>query len=158
MALETTRVEGGLAVSMQLLQELPENIESTLSSGATAVVDYQLRVYAKRRFFPDRKIWKGVARVSVHFDAVTGRYLCQFVVDDETTASREVGSVDQAREWLTAPPAIDVPIPEARREATLRVRVRAVFASGTTWLVFPTTDGTDWLEVRLDPVPDELGE
>ena len=69
-----------------------------------------------------------------------------------------MGSVDQAREWLTAPPAIDVPIPEARREATLRVRVRAVFASGTTWLVFPTTDGTDWLEVRLDPVPDELGE
>jgi hypothetical protein len=158
IALEITRVEDGLALSMELLEDLPKNLESTLSSGATAVVDYPVRVYGRRRFFPDRKIWKGIARVSVNFDAVTGRYLCQLIVNGDTTASREVDTVEEARTWLIAPPAVEIPIPKSRRGAILRVRVRAVFASGTTWLVFPTTDGTEWREVRLEPVADETGE
>jgi hypothetical protein len=33
-----------------------------------------------------------------------------------------------------------------------------VFASGTAWLVFPSTEGTDWLEVRLDPASDDSGD
>jgi len=65
--------------------------------------------------------------------------------------------VEDARSWLTSPPAVEVALPEARRDAVLRVRARAVFASGTTWLVFPTTEGTDWLEVQVEPV-DETGE
>jgi len=158
MVLEIDRGPDALVISMQLVEELPSSIDQTLSSGATVVIDYPLRVYGRRRMFPDRKVWKGVARVSVNFDAVTGRYLCQLIVNGDTTASREVGSMEEARVWLSAPPPVEVPLPEARRDAVLRVRVRAVFASGTTWLVFPTTDGTDWLEVRLDPAADENGE
>jgi len=103
-------------------------------------------------------VWKGVARVTVNFDAVTGRYLCQLIVNGDTTASREVQSVAEARSWLKSPPAVELDLPEARRDAVLRVRVRAVFASGTAWLVFPSTDGTDWLEVRLDPTSDDSGD
>jgi hypothetical protein len=104
---------------------------------------------------PDRKVWKGVARSTVTFDAVTGRYLCQLIVNGSTTVSREVESAEVARQWLTAPPAVEVPLPEGRRDAFLRVRVRAVFSSGTSWLVFPSTDGTDWVEVRLEAQRDE---
>jgi len=157
MVLETTRSGDTLILSFSLSQELPESIEETLSSGATAELDYPLRVYGRRRMFPDRKVWRGVARVTVNFDAVTGRYLCQLIVNGDTTASREVQSVEDARSWLKSPPAVEVALPEARRDAVLRVRVRAVFASGTTWLVFPATEGTDWLEVQVDPV-DETGE
>lgn len=158
MILEIDRGAERLAISFSLNQELPESIEATLSSGATAVIDYPLRVYGRRRFFADWKVWRGIARVKVNFDGVTGRYICQLIVNGDTTASREVQTVDEARSWLTSPPAVEVRLPEARRDAVLRVRVRAVFASGTTWLVFPSTEGTEWLEVQLDPAADATGE
>jgi hypothetical protein len=101
--------------------------------------------------FPDNRIWKGVARATVTFDAITGRYLCQLIVNGSTTVSREVESEEVARRWLAAPPAVEIPIPKGRRDAFLRVRVRAVFWSGTTWLVLPSTEGTDWVEVKLEP-------
>ena len=130
-------------------------VASTISSGARIEIDYPLRVYARRRMFPDRRIWKGVARSTVTFDAITGRYLCQLIVNGSTTVSREVDSVEFALQWLKAPPAVEVPLPKGRRTAFLRVRARAVFSSGTTWLVFPSTEGTDWVEVKLEAQRDE---
>lgn len=157
MALEIERGPEKLSIRFSMLQELPESIEETLSSGAAAIIDYPLRVYGRRRLLPDRRVWKGIARVTVNFDGVTGRYLCQLIVNGDTTASREVESVDEARAWLKAPPSVEVALPKARADDMLRVRVRAVFESGTTWLVFPSTEGTDWLEVRLDPPVDDDG-
>jgi len=144
-----------LVIRFELLAEVPESVVNTLSSGARIEIDYPLRVYARRRMFPDRRIWKGVARSTVTFDAITGRYLCQLIVNGSTTVSREVDSVEVARQWLTAPPAVEVPLSKGRRDAFLRVRVRAVFSSGTTWLVFPSTEGTDWVEVKLEAQRDE---
>ena len=54
--------------------------------------------------------------------------------------------------WLTDPPPVRVELPEERRRANLRVRVRAVFSSGTTWLIFPTQDATPWAEITLEPL------
>jgi hypothetical protein len=144
-----------LAIRFELLVEIPEVVANTISSGARIEIDYPLRVYARRRMFPDRRIWKGVARSTVTFDAITGRYLCQLIVNGSTTVSREVDSVEFALQWLTAPPAVEVPLPKGRRDAFLRVRARAVFSSGTTWLVFPSTEGTDWVEVKLEAQRDE---
>ena len=142
-------------IRFELVAEMPESVVNTVSSGARVEIDYALRVYGRRRMFPDRRIWKGVARSTVTFDAITGRYLCQLIVNGSTTVSREVDSVDFALQWLTAPPAVEVPLPKGRRDAFLRVRVRAVFSSGTTWLVFPSTEGTDWVEVKLEAQRDE---
>ena len=144
-----------LVIRFELLAEVPESVVNTISSGARIEIDYPLRVYARRRMFPDRRIWKGVARSTVTFDAITGRYLCQLIVNGSTTVSREVDSVEVARQWLTAPPAVEVPLSKGRRDAFLRVRVRAVFSSGTTWLVFPSTEGTGWVEVKLEAQRDE---
>jgi len=144
-----------LTIRLELLVEMPEVVTDTISSGARIEIDYPLRVYARRRLFPDRRVWKGVARATVTFDAITGRYLCQLIVNGSTTVSREVDSVEFALQWLTAPPAVDVDLPKGRRDAFLRVRARAVFSSGTTWLVFPSTEGTDWVEVRLEAQRDE---
>jgi hypothetical protein len=158
MILEIDRGAEELSIRFSLNQDLPEATEATLSSGATVVVDYPLRVYGRRRFLPDWKVWKGIARVTVNFDGVTGRYLCQLIVNGDTTASREVQTVDEARSWLTAPPAVEIALPKARRNSVLRVRVRAVFASGTTWLVFPSSEGTDWTDIWLEPAADDDGE
>jgi hypothetical protein len=152
---EVDRGAEELVIGIELLSEIPEEIASAITSGARAEIRYHLRVYARRRMFPDRKLWKGVARSTVNFDAVTGRYLCQLIVNGSTTASREVDSAEVAKQWLMSPPPIEVPVPQGRRDAFLRVRVRAVFSSGTTWLVFPTTDGTDWVEVKLEAQRDE---
>lgn len=155
VAVEVDRGAEELVISFKLAVETPETVVGAMSSGARIEIDYPVRVYARRRLFPDRKVWKGVARSTVTFDAVTGRYLCQLIVNGSTTVSREVDSVEIARQWLISPPAIEVPLPEGRRDAFLRVRVRAVFSSGTAWLVFPSTNGTDWVEVRLEAQRDE---
>jgi len=154
VVMDAERGNDELVIRIELAEELPEGLAAAFSSGSRVAIEYSLRVYARRRFFPDRKIWKGVAQSTVAFDAVTGRYLCQLIVNGTTTVSREVDSASAARRWLVAPPAVQVPVPEARREATLRVRGRAVFSSGTTWLVFPSTEGTDWVEVRLEAPQD----
>jgi hypothetical protein len=150
MLLEVDRGPEELVIRFELLTEAPEPVLNAVSSGARVEIDYPLRVYVRRKMFPDRRIWKGVARATVTFDAITGRYLCQLIVNGSTTVSREVESVEVARQWLKAPPAVEVPIPKGRRDALLRVRVRAVFSSGTTWLVFPSSEGTDWVEVKLE--------
>jgi hypothetical protein len=154
MIIAVDRGPDELAIRIELVEALPEELEAAFSTGSRVAIDYPLRVYARRRIFPDRKIWKGVVQSSVAFDAVTGRYLCQLIVRGTTTVSQEVDSAADARRWLVAPPAVEVPIPEARREAFLRVRARAVFSSGTTWLVFPSTEGTDWVELRLEAPQD----
>jgi hypothetical protein len=144
-----------LVIRFELLAELPESVVGTVASGARIEIDYPLRVYGRRKMFPDRRIWKGIARSTVTFDAITGRYLCQLIVNGSTTVSREVDSVDVALKWLASPPPVEVPLPRGRRDDFLRVRVRAVFSSGTTWLVFPSTEGTDWVEVKLEAPRDE---
>ena len=155
LLVEVDRGPEELVVRFELLAEMPESVVNTVSSGARIEIDYPLRVYARRRMFPDRRVWKGEARSTVTFDAITGRYLCQLIVNGSTTVSREVDSVDFALQWLMAPPAVEVPLPKGRRDAFLRVRVRAVFSSGTTWLVFPSTEGTDWVEVKLEAQRDQ---
>jgi hypothetical protein len=155
VAVDVERGAEELVIRLELRAEMPEAAMTTMSTGARVEISYPVRVYARRRMFPDRKIWKGVARSTVNFDAVTGRYLCQLIVNGSTTVSREVDSAEVARQWLVSPPAVEVPLPKGRRDAFLRVRVRAVFSSGTTWLVFPSTDGTDWVEVKLEALRDE---
>jgi len=144
-----------LVIRFELLAETPASVVNAVSSGARIEINYPLRVYARRKMFPDRRVWKGEARSTVTFDAITGRYLCQLIVNGSTTVSREVDSVEFALQWLAAPPPVEVPIPKGRRDAFLRVRVRAVFSSGTTWLVFPSTEGTDWVEVKLEAQREE---
>ena len=153
MTLEAERGEGIVTVRFEVLDPLPERAETALTTGAEVRIQYPLRVYARRRMWWDNKIWKGVAETAVTFDAITGRYLCRLIVNGETTVSQEVDSVEVARSWLVAPPPVDLPIPPARQNAHLRVTVRAVYSRGTTWLVFPSTTGIDWMEVRLEPPP-----
>jgi hypothetical protein len=153
LSVEVDRGAEALVVKFKLAGDLPPSVESTLDSGLATEIDYTFRVYGRRRFFPDRKIWKGVAKASATFDAVTGRYRCQVIVNGTTTISREVDTAEAARRWLMAPPAVEVPLPRGRRDAYLRVRARAVFSTGTSWLIFPSTEGTDWIEVRLEAPP-----
>lgn len=150
LLVEVDRGPEALFIRFELLTEMPESVLSTVSSGARIEIDYPLRVYARRKMWPDRRVWRGVARATVTFDAITGRYLCQLIVNGSTTVSREVDSIEVARQWLKAPPAVEVPLPKGRRDAFLRVRARAVFSSGTTWLIFPSSDGTEWVEVKLE--------
>lgn len=150
VTLEVERHPDQLEIDLALAVSLPDEPETALTSGGRAEVQYLLRVYAPRWLIPDRRVWRGTARSVVSFDAVTGRYLCQLIVNGTTTSSMETEAAARARAWLTSPPTIEVPVPKGRRDADLRIRVRAVFSRGTAWLVFPTTDGTQWQELRLE--------
>jgi len=69
LLVEVDRGPEELVVRFELLAEMPESVVNTVSSGARIEIDYPLRVYARRRMFPDRRIWKGEARSTVTFVA-----------------------------------------------------------------------------------------
>jgi hypothetical protein len=152
LTLEAAREPTAVEVSFRLTTPLPEDLSAALESGAEVRLVYPLRVKAKRKAWWDRKVWTGELVTITTFDPVTGRYRCVLILDGIITASREVESAPEAHDWLAAPPPVRVELPENRRRAHLKVRVRAVFSSGTTWLIFPTQNATPWVEVALPPL------
>lgn len=150
LTLEVAREPTAVEVAFRLDADLPEELAEALSAGAEVRLAYTLRVKAKRRSLWDKRVWSGELVTIAAFDPVTGRYRCQVVLDGIITSTGETESADAAREWLAAPPPVRVELPEERRRSDLRVRVRATFARGTTWLIFPTQDATPWVEIVLD--------
>lgn len=142
-------------VDFALAATPPADIPSALVSGAEVRLVYPLRLKAKRRGWWDRRLWSGELVTIAALDPVLGRYRCQVILDGIITSTGEVESADDALGWLIDPPPIRIELPEPRRQATLKVRVRAIFSSGTTWLIFPTQDATPWIEVSLDPLPQQ---
>ena len=151
VALEVTRDPATVEIRFRLVESLPEEISDALASSAEVRLTYPLRVRAKRRGWWDRRLWSGELVSISTFDAVTGRFRCQVILNGIITASDEAESTEEALRWLTNPPPVRVELPTERRQANLRIRVRAVFSSGTTWLIFPTTDATPWSEIILEP-------
>ena len=158
LVLEVTRDLAAVEVSFRLATPLPDDISAALESGAEVRLTYPLRVKAKRRGWWDRRLWSGELVTISAFDAVTGRFRCGVILDGIITESKEAESAEEALLWLTSPPPVRVELPEERRQATLKVRVRAVFSSGTTWLIFPTQNATPWVETTLDPSSEPVDE
>jgi hypothetical protein len=150
LALEVSREPAAVEIDFALAEPPPETLRETLESGAEARITYPLRLRAKRKAWWDWKVWTGELVSLASLDPVIGRYRCQVVLDGIITSTGEAETVEEATAWLTDPPSVRVELPEARRGAALRVRVRAVFARGTAWLIFPTQDATEWAEVVLD--------
>jgi len=154
VALEVTRDPATVEIRLRLVESLPEEISDALASGAEVRLTYPLRVRAKRRGWWDRRLWSGELVSIAAFDAVTGRFRCQVILNGIITASQEAESTEEALLWLTSPSPVRVELPPERRRANLRIRVRAVFSSGTTWLIFPTIDATPWSEIIMEPLPE----
>jgi len=154
LILEVTRDPAAVEVGFRLVTSLPEEISAALESGAEIRLTYPIRIKAKRRGWWDRRVWSGELVTISAFDAVTGRFRCKVILDGIITESKEAESTEEALRWLTTPPPVRVELPEERRKAILRVRVRAVFSTGTTWLIFPTQDATPWTEINLEPLPE----
>jgi hypothetical protein len=151
LMLEVQRQGDALEVSFQLLEPLPESFDQALPSGAQVRVVYPVKVRVHRRLVWNKKVWQGEVTSTVSFDPVTGRYRCEVILDKVIVASREMQSAADARQWLTAPPPVRLAVPPGRRGPELLVRVRAVFSSSTKWLLFPSTEGSDWVEVKVEP-------
>jgi hypothetical protein len=153
LQIEVERERGALRTSFILRQQLPPSIVEALPSGAQVRVTYELKIRARRRLWWDRRVWTGSAVSTTAFDPVTGRYRCELALDDVIVATTEVDSAEEARGWLTAPPPVRLVLPMTKRTLRLRIRARAVFSSTTKWLIFPSVEGTDWIEVSLGGEP-----
>ena len=148
IALEVEQQRDTLKVSFSLLEPLPSPMEEALPSGGEVRVRYPLRVRSPRAMWWDRKLWKGEVVATVFFDPITGRYRCEVVLDDVIVSSQEVDSAAAALEFLASPGPVLLSLSIEKRPR-LFVRVRAIFSSSTKWLVFPSVDGTPWVEVAI---------
>ncbi len=148
LRVEARRDGASVEVSLRLIAPLPSSFEEALPSGAFVRVVYPLEITLRRRFWWDKTVFKGEVLSSVAFDPVVGRYRCQLLLNDAIVVSKETSSAAVAREWLSSPPPVQLVVPYRRRP--LRLQARAVFSTGTRWLVFPTSRGTEWVEHWLD--------
>jgi hypothetical protein len=155
LVVETQRGLDDLSVSFRLLEPLPAAIDAALPSGAVVRIRYPIRVRAPRRIWWDKKLWRGDAVAHASFDPVTGRYRCELVLDGVIVTGTDFEDPADVRAWLAEPGEIRFALPEGRREATLRVRVRAIYSSSTKLLIFPSVDGTDWVETVVPPIEEE---
>jgi hypothetical protein len=149
LGITVTPVQGALEVQLHLQESLPESFTDALPSGAIVRVIYPIRVRKDRPVLWDGRVWKGEATSRVAFDPVTGRYLCELLLDEVLVVSKEVGSATEAVEWLLAPPPIRLVFDEMKDLPRLYVRARAVFSTSTTLLVFPNSEGTKWVSVPV---------
>jgi len=145
------RSGGALEVKLKLNAALPECISDALPSGAEVSVTYAVQVRRRRHLLWDPKIWDGNAVATVTFDPLTGRYRGELLLNDVIVASKEMTRATRAIEWLRSPPAFRLLLPRTKRALTLRAR--AIFSTGTTWLIFPSAQGTGWVRVRVTGAP-----
>jgi hypothetical protein len=149
LSVTVTPVQGALEVQLILEDALPESLSDALPSGAVVRVVYPIRVRKQRTLIWDGRIWKGEAVSRVAFDPLTGRYLCELLLDEVMIDSREVDSAAEARSWLRSPPPFRLVFDELRDLGRLYVRARAIYSTSTTLLVFPKSEGTPWVAVEL---------
>jgi len=153
LALDIQQLRQAIEVRFRLLEDLPEPFLAALPTGAQVRVEYPVRVRGHRRLWWDRRVWRGAVVATVAFDPVTGRYRCELLLDRVIVDGTEASSAQEALQWLTAPPPVRLALPSGKGQRQLLVRVRAVFASSTKWLLFPATDGTPWVEIPVEPGP-----
>ncbi len=149
LAVEVTPTRESLEVQLELQEPLPEVFAEALPSGAVISVVYPLKVRSKRSFFWDRRLWRGEVIASATFDPITGRYRCELLLDEVMVASEERETADRALGWWTRPPAVRLALRDVKRIDRVYVRVRAVYSTSTTWLVFPDIEGTKWVEAPI---------
>ena len=140
-----------VVVDVDLVGDLPTSSLDDIPTGSLVRVSYPIRVRSRRRAWFDDRIWKGDLDVTASFDAVTGRFTCEAILDGAILERREVDDIDSVVTWLTSPPPVRISMPERYDDNTLRVRARAVFSRSTTWLIFPSVDSTRWVELELPP-------
>ncbi|MCD4749089.1 MAG: DUF4390 domain-containing protein [Thermoanaerobaculales bacterium] len=151
LAIGVTPVRGALEIQLHLEEPLPETFTDALPSGAVVRVIYPLRVRRSRTLMWDGRVWKGEITSRVAFDPLVGRYQCELLLDEVIVTSAEVDSAKDAVSWLTTPPPVRLGLKDIRKLTRLYVRARAVFSVSTTLLVFPDTEGTDWVSVSVVP-------
>jgi hypothetical protein len=140
-----------VVVDVDLAGELPASSVEAITTGSLVRVSYPIRVRSRRKAWFDDRIWRGDLDVTASFDAVTGRYTCEAILDGAILERREIDDVADVVTWLTAPPPVRISMPDRYDDNTLRVRARAVFSRTTTWLIFPSVDSTRWVELELPP-------
>ena len=161
LSVNVTQERDGLMLDFSLVETPPEGFNDALPSGAVVRLTYMIQLRSERRWMWDGRVWKGVLLVSAVFDPITGRYRCESILDNVIVATEEFSDIESASRWLTHPPEVRLAMHDYTRWHKLRIRVRAIYSSSTTWLIFPSTEGTDWVEVRLDEQqgpPSESGE
>jgi len=153
LEVRVTQEHTTLTTSLRLPSGLPDDLSEALPSGAKIEVVYELKVRSARRLWWDKRVWSGDAIATAIFDPVTGSYRCELVLDDVIVETLDTTQSQQALQWLTSPPAVQLALELTRRDPHLEIKARAVFSSSTVWLIFPSTDATEWVEVEPETEP-----
>jgi hypothetical protein len=142
---------GRLQVQMAVMRELPEEWTQALAAGAPVSITYRLHLYRNRRWLWDLRLANHELQIKAQRDPLTGVFTLVAEFDEEILASGQAESLEEAVRWVKRPPTVEVAVP--LRHEPLWLFVRAEFFTRYRLLVFPTTDGTEWLQKAIPEAP-----
>jgi hypothetical protein len=142
---------GRLSVQMALNRELPAQWTQALAAGAPMSITYRMHLLRNRRWLWDRRLARHDVVIKAQRDPLTGVFTLVAELDGEILASAQAESLDDAIRWVKHPPTAELPLP--LRHEPLWLIVRAEFLTHYKMLVFPSTEGTDWLQKAIPEAP-----
>lgn len=142
---------GRLSVQLAVHQELPDEWKQALAGGAPVSITYPIQLYRNRRWLWDKRLAEHELVVRGQRDPLTGVFTLVSELDEEILASGQAASVEQAMQWMTNPPTVEISVP--LHHEPLWLVVRAEYLTRYKLLVIPTTDGTDWVQRAIPESP-----
>lgn len=142
---------GRLQVQVRVETSPPQEWVEGLARGAPVTVTYRFRLFRNRRFLWDQRMTSHQLVVRAQKDPVSGLISLQAELDGEVLASSQTGNLEQALQWATQPPSVELPIP--LHHDPLWLLVRAEFLTKYKLLVIPFTIGTDWVTRAVPEAP-----
>ncbi|MFN3413490.1 MAG: DUF4390 domain-containing protein [Thermoanaerobaculum sp.] len=146
-----TPAPGRLLVQVTVQRPIPQEWVEGLAGGAPVAVTYRMKIFRNRRVLWDQRLASHELVVRAQKDPVSAVFSLQAELDGEVLASSQTGKLEQALQWVSHPPTVELPIP--LHHEPLWLLVRAEFLTKYKLLVIPVTEGTDWITRAVPEAP-----
>lgn len=151
LELNLTPAPGRLLVQITVHKAIPQEWVEGLAGGAPVAVTYRMKIFRNRRFLWDQRLASHELVVRAQKDPVSAVISLQAELDGEVLASSQTGKLEQALQWVSQPPTVELPMP--LHHEPLWLLVRAEFLTRYKLLVIPVTEGTDWVTRAVPEAP-----
>ncbi len=146
-----TPAPGRLLVQITVQKAIPQEWVEGLAGGAPVAVTYRMKIFRNRRFLWDQRLASHELVVRAQKDPVSAVISLQAELDGEVLASSQTSKLEQALQWVSHPPTVELPIP--LHHEPLWLLVRAEFLTRYKLLVIPVTEGTEWVTRAVPEAP-----
>jgi Domain of unknown function (DUF4390) len=139
-----------IAIDFTLRGALNPDLARRIESGLATTIDYEIRLYARNRYWFDQKLDIHHFTVSVTYDPIRREYVVIDLYDGREVGRRPVHEFSEAAGWIVSRRAIHVFRFSPRwPRKNLYVMMRARFDAGHFFAFVPVDSVSDWKKSKV---------